>query len=98
MPDLHQPDASSRTEPVLPSWTHSLANARPGLRYRICELALSMVRDRCRDLGLEQGDEVTCLEAGRWSICLERLDGRRVNLERDYAWFVQVEALRAPAA
>lgn len=98
MPDLCQPDASSGAQPVLPSWTQCLANARPGLRYRICDLAFSMVRDRCRDLGLEQGQDVTCIEAGRWSICLERLDGRRVNLERDYAWFVQVEDLRAPVA
>jgi hypothetical protein len=57
-----------------------------------------MVRDRCRDLGLERGDDVTCIEAGRWSICVEKLDRRRVTLERDYAWFVQVEALATPVA
>ena len=95
MSELDQADAAPRAQPALPSWTHPLANARPGLRYRITELAPSMVRDRCRELGLERGDQVTCIDAARWSLCLMKLDGRRVTLERDYAWFVQVEALPA---
>ena len=79
------------------SWVETLAAAKPGAPYRITDLVFSMVRDRCRELGLAEGDEIRCVENGRRSLCLERSDGRRVSLDRDYAWFVQVEPLGSPA-
>ena len=73
------------------SWSEALAAARPGARYRIADLVFVMVRDRCRELGLEEGDEVRCVGNQGWAVELERPDRRRVSMEHDYAWFVQVE-------
>jgi hypothetical protein len=52
-----------------------------------------MVRDRCRELGLDEGDEVDCIENRSWCLLLECSNGRKVVFQRDYAWFVQVEPL-----
>jgi hypothetical protein len=75
------------------SWAEALGAAEPGARYRISDLVFSLVRDRCRELGLEEGDEIRCLENRRWWLELERPDGSSVLLESDYAWFVQVEPM-----
>jgi hypothetical protein len=77
----------------LPDWERALASAKPGARYRIIQLVFAMVRDQCRELGLGEGDEVECVENRSWSLLLERSDGRKVVLQRDYAWFVQVDLL-----
>ena len=73
------------------SWAETLGAARPGSSYRVSELVFTHVRDRCEELGIREGDEVRCLGSQRWALELQRSDGRRVLLEQDYAWFVQVE-------
>ena len=80
------------------SWAESLAVARPGGRYRVTEIVYSLVRDRCEELGIRRGDELRCLEMQRWTLQLELTDGRGVLLERDYAWFIQVEPVAQSTA
>lgn len=74
------------------SWLDALATARPGQRYRIERLLFSLVRDRCRRQGLDEGEAITCLEnrGSHRHLVLRRMDGETVELEREYAWFVQV--------
>ena len=84
------------------SWTDALALATPGTQYRITQLGVTTARDRCRNLGLQQGDELVCVDNRRSAVHLARPDGLRVTLERDHAWFVQVEPVgghgpRSPA-
>jgi hypothetical protein len=50
-----------------------------------------MVRDRCADLGLHLGDEVECIDNRGWAVHLQLANGRKVILDQDYAWFVEVE-------
>jgi hypothetical protein len=92
------PEAPGRTSNRSSSWPNEqlLANADPGRRYRITEVVTFMARDLLGELGLREGDEVGCIENRRWSMQLERADGRRLSLQRDYAWFVEVEAVASP--
>jgi Fe2+ transport system protein FeoA len=80
----------------VPDSAHALASAKRGSRYRITQLVFSMVRDRCADLGLHPGDEVDCIDNRGWAVHLQRSDGRRVILDQDYAWFVEVELVHPP--
>jgi hypothetical protein len=75
------------------SWVTALAAAEHGVDYRITDIVFSMVRDRCRDLSLAEGEEIRCVDNQPSFLCLERSDGCRVSLERHYAWFVQVEPI-----
>jgi hypothetical protein len=75
----------------VPHWTEALASAKAGAHYRITQLVFAMVRDRCHEIGLHEGDEVACIDNRDWALDLEKSDGRRVILERQYAWFVSVD-------
>jgi hypothetical protein len=73
-------------------WTASLALAAAGRRYRIRRVLLANLRAECHQLGLDEGDEVTCLSNAQRVIGLEGRGGRQLELERESAWFVRVEA------
>ncbi len=77
------------------SWLDALATARPGGRYAVRRLLFSLVRERCHRYGVHEGDELTCIEnrGSHSRLVLRRSDGRRVEMEREYAWFVEVRAL-----
>lgn len=75
------------------SWADALAAAVPGRRYRIVHVLFGLVRDRCRDLGCEEGMELTCLYADPRTVGFVVEGGRSAKLEREYAWFVEVEAI-----
>lgn len=77
------------------SWLDALATARPGGRYAIRRLPVSLVRDHCHRCGLHEGDELTCLEnpGSHGRLVLRRSDGQRTEMEREHAWFVEVRAL-----
>lgn len=91
--DTQEPLSRNRIATDQPhwSWADALAAARPGARYRIRDIVFSMVHEHCEALDLHRGDELLCLRNQRWALELKRPDGRRVHLERDFAWFVQVE-------
>ena len=86
----------SQTEPAW--WLRTLATARPGERCRVTSLVFSLVRDHCRELGFGENDVILCLGNGRDHVALRRPDGKKVLLEREYAWFVEVQPLEEAAA
>ncbi len=69
--------------------------ARPGQTYAVKRLLFSLVRERCHREGLHEGDQIACLENRgiHRHLVMRRLDGETLELEREYAWFVQVEPL-----
>jgi hypothetical protein len=75
-----------------PDWTAALALAAPGRRYRIRRVVGGHLRGECRQLGLDEGAEVVCLSNARRSIGLVASTGRQINVEREAAWFIRVEA------
>lgn len=79
------------------SWIDALAAAHPGGRYRVTALLYSGVRDRCRELGCAEGEEFLCVDKHDGALVLERSDGSRLRLEREYAWFVEVERIDRPS-
>jgi hypothetical protein len=81
----------------LPRWDQALASAKRGARYRIRHFVFVMVREHCREAGLAEGDEVKCLDNRGWAVHLERSDGHSLIIERDYAWFVEVEVVDDPS-
>lgn len=92
------PSVSARertTNPRSWSWADALAAARPGVHYRASRIFFSMVRNRFSELGFSVGDEFVCTENKSEGVVLRRHDGRRVRLEREYAWFVEVEPIEA---
>lgn len=94
------PGVSGREKTTNPgswSWADALAAARPGVHYRASRIFFSMVRDRFSELGFSVGDEFVCTENTSEGVVLRRFDGRRVRLEREYAWFVEVEPVEARA-
>lgn len=98
--DTREPLSRNRIATDQPrwSWANALAAAEPGSRYRITDVVFSLVREYCEGLGLERGDEVRCAANRGWALELERVDGCRILLERDYAWFVQVKPVEQAGA
>ena len=69
--------------------TRSLAEIETNQNVRIQSILFGMLRDLCRDLGLEEGDEVVCRKAAN-SVLILRARDRTVVLERDLARFIEV--------
>ena len=92
MPMPVVPDARHRAPPQRRpwSWTDALPAVAPGRRYLVSWLLVSAVRERCREVGFDEGDEVTCEENRHGPVVLRLADGRVAHLEREIAWFVQV--------
>jgi Fe2+ transport system protein FeoA len=67
----------------------SLAEIQSNENVRIRSILFSMLRDLCRDLGIEEGDEVVCRKASS-AVLILNARGRTVVLERDLARFIEV--------
>jgi len=82
------------------SWTESLGGLRasPVHTYRVRGVVFGLVRDRCLQLGVEEGMDIRCLSRTRDFVTIELPDGTLRELELAYAWFVPVElaALEVP--
>lgn len=78
-PPSHASDGSEQT---------SLADVRPGEVVRITEIFFQMVRNRCWEAGIFEGDVVRCREVDRNLIVLVHPERRKVVLERSCARFV----------
>lgn len=70
----------------------------PSRAFRIEHILFGMVRDRCTELGLVEGQEVRCLRRTRDEVRLELSDGTIRSLELPWAWFVQVQPVEEAAA
>ena len=71
----------------------ALVFARPGEIYRIEDILFGMVRDRCMELGCDEGSEVMCVDNDDVGVSVSLADGRRKFIGREYAWFVRVRSL-----
>jgi hypothetical protein len=75
------------------SWTESLGGLRPDSRqsFRVRRILLGLVQDRCREMGLKEGQEFRCRDRTGDQVVVEFPGGTLRNLELPYAWFIQVE-------
>ncbi len=74
-------------------WAESLASlggieAEP---LRVRRIVFGLVRDRCREVGLDEGSEVRFRGRTRDAVTVELPDGTLREIEVAYAWFIQVE-------
>ena len=94
-PEARSPSAASPMSASLHewSWVASLAAARPGQRYRVTRTLFSLVKERCRELGCADGAELTCDANGGGRVGFSTASGGQKWIERNFAWFVQVEPL-----
>ncbi len=74
-------------------WSESLGGVPvdDGQHYRIRRILFGMVGDRCRELGLTEGERVRCLERDHDGVEVQLSDGAVRTLDLTYAWFVEVE-------
>lgn len=70
----------------------------PSRPFRVERILSGMVRDRCVELGLIEGQEVRCRARTRDEVALELSDGTVRRLELPLAWFVQVHPVREAAS
>jgi len=91
MDHVHQPSDAWRSERTRWSWAEALATAEPGRRYRVSRVLFDLVRNRCRELGFREGDEVTCTSNDGEGVVLQCRTTRGARIEREYAWFIKVE-------
>jgi len=75
------------------SWTESLGGLRASsiLTYRVRKVVFGLVRDRCLQLGIEEGMDIRCRRRTRQFVTIELPDGTFRELELAYAWFVPME-------
>lgn len=75
----------------------SLASGRPGDLLRIREIFFALVRDRCRRLGLTEGDVVQFREADSDRIRIHHARVGSITLDPRIARFVLVRRVSRPA-
>ena len=73
-------------------WAESLGGVRPDAEraFRVKRILFGLVRDRCFDMGLQEGQEVRCRDRTREQVLLELPGGGVHSLELPYAWFIEV--------
>jgi hypothetical protein len=74
-------------------WSESLGAVRtdPNQVLRVRRILFGMVRNRCQEVGLEEGTELRYQDRTPEGVALELSGIGRRTLEFPYAWFVQVE-------
>ena len=78
----------------------SLAAVAPGDAVIVQRVLFELLRDKCSDLDVREGDALHCQAVGDARIFLRTADGRLVACRRDWARFVEVtlsSAGQAPA-
>lgn len=74
-------------------WNESLSGINVGVGgdYRIRRILFGMVRDRCAELGLAEGDVVRCTRRDKETVEVQLSSGAVRKLDLAYAWFIKVE-------
>ncbi|MDZ7780752.1 MAG: hypothetical protein U5R14_12585 [Gemmatimonadota bacterium] len=74
-------------------WNESLGGiaVEGGGAYRIRRILFGMVRDRCTELGLSEGDIIRCTHRDREMVEVRLSSGCKKKLDLAYAWFIKVE-------
>lgn len=83
------------------SWVESLGGVRPdpASTLRVTRILFGLVRDRCSQVGVREGQTLRCRSRNHDHVTVELRDGELHDLELSYAWFVQVEPIeRSPDA
>ena len=70
-----------------------LVGAPENTPLRIQHIAFEVIREMCADLGMSEGDEVTCLASTPRHLLIELAGNRRVLLERDFSSYIEVEPI-----
>jgi len=78
------------------SWTESLGGLRPDPEhsFTVRRIFFGLVRDRCLDMGLREGQRIRCIDRTSDEVVIERTDGSMQRLELPYAWFIEVESAK----
>jgi hypothetical protein len=73
-------------------WSRSLGGMQldPLSTVEVSRILFGLVRDRCAEIGLAEGERVRCRNRDEESVTLEMPTGTLQNLELYYAWFVEV--------
>lgn len=70
--------------------TRSMAAASPGERFRVRRIHFGLVRDRCSELGIREGDVLRCLRSSAHEVVVQFPERHTAALELDYARFVEL--------
>jgi len=75
------------------SWGDSLGGVRPddGRTYFIRRIVFDLVKNRCSELGLEEGGTLRCRSRDHEKVVVELSGGTVRSLDLTYARFVEVE-------
>jgi len=79
------------------SSAESLAGLSPDAHrsFRVRRILFELVRDRCAEMGLCEGEEFRCRGRSSEEVAIQLPNGQLHDLEVTYAWFVQVEPVAA---
>lgn len=75
----------------------SLSDASPGDVVRVRLIVFELVRSRCWDLPLREGDTLQLVDASDAGVVVSRLDGSRLVVPSECALFIGVETIAAGA-
>jgi len=73
-----------------PGLVRSLATARAGEEVVIQRILFGALRNLCADLGVYEGDVVSCRAGISTHLVLRTATGRTIPLDREWARFIQI--------
>ena len=73
-------------------WSRSLGGIHvdPCSTVEVSRILFGLVRDRCAEIGLAEGERIRCRDRDHETVTLEMPTGTLKSLELYYAWFVEV--------
>jgi hypothetical protein len=71
--------------------TRTLATLKPGQSALIDTIVFGALRTLCGDLGIREGETVSCRAGTAGVLIIDTQDGRTVSLARDWARFIRLE-------
>jgi hypothetical protein len=77
------------------SWSETLGGVStdPGSPLEVLQIRLGLVKDRCWEIGLREGQEVRFQRRSGEGVTVELAGGEVRSLELPYAWFVEVRSI-----
>jgi hypothetical protein len=79
-------------------WSKSLGGIAvdPLSTVEVRRILFGLVRDRCADIGLREGERIRCHHRDGDNVTVEMPSGTLANLELSYAWFIEVTPVSRP--
>jgi hypothetical protein len=68
----------------------TLSTLHPGERATVQSIIFGALRSLCGDLGIREGESVTCRAGTAGVLVLDTEDGHVVSLARDWARFIRI--------